>query len=97
MKPFPGDSLPSDTYLPSVLSLYSPADGAIRLAGRFILHTAMHMLQAQVASRRAIVAKGGLTITDLYFVSREIQARVARIEQIVAELRSRGEVVEWEP
>lgn len=97
MKPFPGNDSPTDTYMPSLLSAYSIADGAIRLAQSYTLRVAMGILQARIASRRAIVGQGGITVSELEGLSREIQASVVRIEEIVSELRRRGETVEWEP
>lgn len=74
---------------------YSP-EVAIRVAQTSTLLIAMEMLQAQVLSRRAVAVQAIGDPASVDQVSQGIQGRVERIRLIVAELRRRGETVEWE-
>lgn len=97
MRRFPGDSRSTDEDLSELLWLPTHPHVAIQWAAVFTLRTAMRMLQAQILSRRALIGTGQLEPVSLDATAREVQRRVERIELIVAELRRRGEVVEWEP
>lgn len=70
--------------------------GPLRLASSDILLTAKLMLEAQIASRRAMIEDITLEPAEVDRLSREIQKRVERIGAIVTELRKRNVAVEWE-
>lgn len=70
--------------------------GAVRLASSDLLLTAKLMLEAQIASRRAMIADLHLDREEVDRVAVQIQKRVERIRLIVAELRRREVAVEWE-
>lgn len=97
MSRFPGDTRPPDQDLSELVWLPSEPRTALQWAGSHTLRSAMGMLQAQILSRRAIIGTGQLDPVSLDLTTREVQRRVERIELIVAELRRRGEAVEWEP
>lgn len=97
MNRFPGDSRASQEDLGDLMSLVEDPRVAIQWASTFTLNTAMRMLQAQILSRRALIASGHLEPVSLDSTAREVQRRVDRVELIVAELRRRGEDVDWEP
>lgn len=78
------------------VELQDALDGAVGLASDDLLATAVGMLQAQVASRRAMIADLQLSPEELDRVAREIQKRVERIRLIGDELRRRGQEVNWE-
>lgn len=82
--------------LTDVLRQPPSAAWAITSAQSYTLRTAMRMLQAQIAYRRALATQLVGWPDGLDLVAGEIQRRVDRIRLIVAELRRRGEVVEWE-
>lgn len=76
--------------------LYDALYGAVRLASDGILADAVRMLQAQIASRRAMIVDLKLVPAEADRVAVEIQKRVERIRLIGDELRRRGQAVEWE-
>lgn len=96
MKPFPGERTPSTDDLAEVLAPTIRPETAVALAQTCTLQIALRMLQAQIASRRAIIAQDGMTVEEVDRVSREVQRRLDRIRLVAAELRRRGVEVEWE-
>lgn len=70
--------------------------GSVRLASSDLLLTAKAMLEAQIASRRAMMTQPFERMADRDVVALQIQKRVDRIGEIVAELRKRNVAVEWE-
>lgn len=96
MTPPPSDPTRSERELTDVLDQRYDGKWAIKVAQALTLETAMQMLQAQIAGRRALVAAGDLDPAEVDSIAREIQRRVDRIRLIVQELRSRGVAVEWE-
>lgn len=97
MSRFPGDPRPADNDLSELLWLPSEPRVAIQWAATPTLRSAMAMLQAQILSRRALIGTGQLDQVSMDSTAREVQRRVERIELIVAELRRRGQAVDWEP
>lgn len=78
------------------VELQDALEGSVRLASDDLLNTAVRMLQAQIASRRAMIADLQLTPEEVDRVGVDIQKRVERIRLIGAELRKRGQAAEWE-
>lgn len=96
-KPFPGDTRPADEDLAELVDILASARVALQWASVYTLRVALGMLTAQILSRRAMISTNHLTQEALDLTARAVQCRVARCEEIVAELRRRGEKVEWEP
>lgn len=93
---FPSSREPLADQLAEVLGVRGNGRVAIQWAQKWMLHIAMEMLQAQILSRRAMIGTGELTDEAVDQTAREVQKRVERVREIVAELRRRGDFVEWE-
>lgn len=92
----PSSREPLASELKEALDLKEDPRVILQWATTYTLQTAMYMLQAQIASRRAMIGTGELTAEAVDATSREIQRRVDRVRLIVQELRGRGVAVEWE-
>lgn len=92
----PSSREPLATELSEALDLTENPRVILQWAQTFTLRMAFTMLRNQVANRRAMISTGELTPEAVDQTAREIQARVERIRLIVAELRGRGDQVEWD-